>query len=155
MRSKTCCFSGHRKIPPMQSEQIAERLRAEIMGLISAGYVSFFAGGALGFDTMAELAVLKIKQSYPQIKLTLALPCKIQTRGWDKNDIQRYEEIKRKSDNVIYTSEEYTSGCMFKRNRYLVDNSSVCVCYLTEDSGGTAYTVGYAKKEGLKTINLA
>lgn len=35
------------------------------MDLISAGYVSFIAGGALGFDTMAELAVLKIKQSYP------------------------------------------------------------------------------------------
>lgn len=65
MRSKTCCFSGHRKIPPMQSEQIAERLWTEIMDLISAGYVSFIAGGALGFDTMAELAVLKIKQSYP------------------------------------------------------------------------------------------
>lgn len=125
------------------------------MDLISAGYVSFIAGGALGFDTMAELAVLKIKQSYPQIILTLALPCKTQTRGWDKNDIQFYEAIKRKSDNVIYTSEEYTSGCMFKRNRFLVDNSSVCICYLTEDSGGTAYTVGYAKNEGLKIINLA
>ena len=155
MRSKTCCFSGHRKIPPMQSEQIAERLWTEIMDLISAGYVSFIAGDALGFDTMAELAVLKIKQSYPQIILTLALPCKTQTRGWDKNDIQFYEAIKRKSDNVIYTSEEYTSGCMFKRNRFLVDNSSVCICYLTEDSGGTTYTVGYAKNEGLKIINLA
>lgn len=46
-------------------------------------------------------------------------------------------------------------GYMHKRNRYLVDNSSVCVCYLTEDTGGTAYTVNYAIKSGLKVINTA
>ena len=44
---------------------------------------------------------------------------------------------------------------MHKRNRHLVDHSSICVCYLTEDRGGTAYTVNYAKKQGLKVINLA
>ena len=43
---------------------------------------------------------------------------------------------------------------MFKRNRHLVDNSSVCVCYLTKDSGGTAYTVRYAKEKGLEIVNL-
>lgn len=44
---------------------------------------------------------------------------------------------------------------MFKRNRHLVDNSSVCVAYLTANSGGTAYTVNYAESKGLKIINLA
>ena len=44
---------------------------------------------------------------------------------------------------------------MHKRNRHLVDNSSVCVCYLAKDSGGTDYTVGYARLKGLKVINLA
>ena len=44
---------------------------------------------------------------------------------------------------------------MQKRNRHLVDNSSLCISYLTSDSGGTAYTVNYAKAKGLKIINLA
>ena len=44
---------------------------------------------------------------------------------------------------------------MQKRNRHLVDNSSLCISYLTSDSGGTAYTVDYAKANGLKVINLA
>ena len=44
---------------------------------------------------------------------------------------------------------------MHKRNRHLVDNSSICICYLTENSGGTFYTVNYAKKQGLTVINLA
>ena len=32
---------------------------------------------------------------------------------------------------------------------------SVCVCYLNRESGGTAYTVRYAKRKGLEIINLA
>ena len=44
---------------------------------------------------------------------------------------------------------------MHKRNRYMVDNSGLCVCYWIRDKGGTAYTVHYAEKEGLKIINIA
>ena len=58
------------------------------------------------------------------------------------------------ADEVIYTSEEYGYGCMHKRNRRLVDDSSVCICYLTQMNGGTYYTVNYAKASGLKIINL-
>ena len=56
---------------------------------------------------------------------------------------------------MVYTSQEYTKGCMHKRNRHLVDHSSVCVCYLTKKDGGTAYTVDYAERQGLEVINLA
>ena len=44
---------------------------------------------------------------------------------------------------------------MQKRNRYLVDHSGTCVCYLTSAKGGTAYTVNYTKQKGLRIIHLA
>ena len=44
---------------------------------------------------------------------------------------------------------------MFKRNRHLVDNSSVCIYYLTKEDGGTAYTVNCARQKGLKVVNVA
>ena len=44
---------------------------------------------------------------------------------------------------------------MFKRNRYLVDHSSLCICYLTRQTGGTAYTFNYAKNKGIEIINIA
>ena len=44
---------------------------------------------------------------------------------------------------------------MFKRNRHLIDNSSLCICYLTKNSGGTAFTVNYALKKGLIITNVA
>ena len=115
----------------------------------------FGAGGALGFDTLAAQAVLKLKERYPDIKLILVLPCKTQTSGWRQTDIDEYERIKAAADKVVYTSEVYYRGCMHKRNRHLVDNSSLCICYLTEDRGGTYYTVNYAKENGLQIINLA
>ena len=50
---------------------------------------------------------------------------------------------------------KYTRGCMHKRNRHLVDNSSACISYLTENKGGTFYTVNYAKSKGVEVINIA
>ena len=60
--------------------------------LISQGYRRFYTGGALGFDTVAAIVILKLKNRYPDIKLILALPCSSQTKGWKKRDIENYEK---------------------------------------------------------------
>lgn len=155
MRGKTCCFTGHRDLTPQEEKEVGQRLAQTLIRLIQSDVRYFGAGGAIGFDTLAAQTVLKLRKQYPHIKLILVLPCLSQTRGWKDNDIKVYEGIKARADKVVYTSQEYTKGCMFKRNRHLVDNSSVCICYLTKDSGGTAYTVSYAKTQGLDVINLA
>ena len=153
-RNTACCFTGHRNIPQRKSGQIQERLRNEIVTAIQNGYNFFYAGGAVGFDTMAAQAVLELKAQYPHIKLILVLPCVNQTDGWKQSDIDEYERIRDLADEVIYTSEEYKKGCMHKRNRYLVDHSSLCICYMTRKSGGTAYTVGYAENKGITIVNI-
>ena len=122
---------------------------------IEQGYRYFGCGGALGFDTLAAQTVLRLREIYPEIRLILVLPCRDQTRGWKQADVAEYDRIMKAADKVTYTSEQYYSGCMHKRNRHLVDYSSLCVCYLTEQSGGTAYTVNYARSQGLKIINVA
>ena len=155
MRGQTVCFTGHRKIPLVQLHTLKKRLRNEIISLVGQDYRYFGAGGALGFDTIAAQAVLDVKRDHPQVRLILVLPCLSQADRWSDNDKAVYEEIKDKADKVVYTSQEYTKDCMFKRNRHLVDGSSVCICYLTEQTGGTAYTVKYAKKNNLRVINLA
>ena len=155
MREKTACFTGHRKIPPESISELSQRLKNTLLRLIEEGYLYFGAGGALGFDTLATQCVLSLKKQYPHIKLILVLPCITQTKGWSKNDIAIYGEIKSQADKVVYTSQEYTRGCMHKRNRHLVDNSSACISYLTENKGGTFYTVNYAKSKGVEVINIA
>lgn len=152
---KTCCFTGHRKIPPENFEEISRRLETALIQLIEKGYMYFGAGGALGFDTLAAQTVFKLKTVYPHIKLILVLPCESQAKHWEKEDRMIYEDMKAKADKVVYTSKAYFRGCMHKRNRYLVDNSSSCICYLTKEAGGTSYTVHYAKENMLTIYNVA
>ena len=152
---QTCCFTGHRVIPSGEKETIRNLLETAIEKAIQDGYRFFRTGGALGFDTLAAQTVLELKQQYPHIRLILVLPCVDQTTGWKQDDIDEYERIRALADKVVYTSREYTSGCMHKRNRHLVDNSSLCICYLTKLSGGTAYTVRYAESKGVYVRNIA
>ena len=152
---QTCCFTGHRVIPSGEKETIRNLLETAIEKAIQDGYRFFRTGGALGFDTLAAQTVLELKQQYPHIWLILVLPCINQTKGWKQADIDEYERIRALADKVVYTSREYTSGCMHKRNRHLVDNSSLCICYLTKLSGGTAYTVRYAESKGVYVRNIA
>lgn len=153
-KAETCCFTGHRKIPPEQYDIIVRQLEEEIVSSIKLGYRYFGVGGALGFDTLAAQAVVKIKSTYPKIKLILVLPCRSQSSGWTDKNKQIYEDLKKQADKIVYTSERYYKGCMQRRNRHLVDYSSLCICYLTKNGGGTFYTVGYAKSQGLKIRNL-
>lgn len=152
---RSCCFTGHRIIAAERAD-LQVRLKRAICQLIEeSGIVNFIAGGALGFDTLAAETVLSLKQSYPKIKLLLALPCPEQTYRWKQEDKARYDRILAACDKYVYLSEHYTPTCMHDRNRFLVDHSSICIAYLENGAkGGTAYTVAYAKKQGVPCINL-
>ena len=154
-RMQTCCFTGHRELPPEEQAEIANRLECVISAQYQKGIRYYGAGGALGFDALAARTVIRLRESYPDMKLILVLPCLTQTRGWRPEDVAEYERIKAQADKVVYMAQQYTPGCMHKRNRHLVDHSGVCVCYLTKESGGTAYTVNYAKRHGVEIINIA
>ena len=155
MKEKTCCFTGHRELPEEQLPQLKQTLFKVIVRLASQGVTRFACGGALGFDTLAAQMVLMVKEAFPQIELLLILPCKTQEKYWPKEDQEIYREILARADRVVFVSETYIQGCMQKRNRLLVEGSSVCVCYCTKKQGGTFYTVRYARQKGLDLINLA
>ena len=152
---KICCFTGHRKIPENELSNLHKRLQKTVKGLLKQGVTTFYTGGALGFDTLAAQAVLNARRFHPQVKLILALPCRDQAGRWEERDRLLYESIKRRADEVVYVSEQYTRGCMFERNRYMIDHSDICVCYCTSGEGGTAYTVRYAEKKEIPIVNLA
>lgn len=154
-RLRTCCFTGHRQIPPVDRPRLEARLEQIIMELYRRGVIYHGVGGALGADTLAAQTVLRLRDQCPDMKLILVLPCLDQTRGWRSEDVEEYERIKGLADKVVYTGQQYTRDCMFRRNRYLVDHSGTCLCYMTKNTGGTAYTVSYARQHGLDVINLA
>ena len=154
-KETACCFTGHRVIPPNLKGHLYNRVVDGVKYLYARNVKTFLAGGAVGFDSIASRAVLECRESVPDIRLILVIPCRDQAQYWNQHDKAAYEHIKALANGVICLSEHYYRGCMHQRNRYLVDNSGFCICYLTENTGGTAYTVGYARGRGLRIFNLA
>lgn len=156
IRSKTCCFTGHREIPALDKGIISLKLKKTLEDLIkNQGVIYFGVGGAVGFDMMVEKTVLKLKKKYPFIRLILVLPCKNHTKFWSREKAEKFYAIKNQADKITYASESYTPYCMHTRNRILVDNSKYCICYYKNKKGGTEYTINYAKEKALEIINLA
>ncbi len=154
--NKIICFTGHRQIPSADRIELIRALQREVVRQIESGATVFRAGGALGFDTLAALTVLKYKKTYPHIRLELILPCPAQTQGWAESDKLLYEKILRHTDSYRYISREYFDGLLQLRNRHLVEGADVCIAYLTRSSGsGSAYTSALAIRSGLEYINLA
>ena len=153
-----CCFTGHRVISTAERDKVQAALTEALEPLLDGGEdCRFLAGGAMGFDTIAAETVLVLRERYPRVQLTLVLPCVNQTLGWPPWAIERYERIRAQADEVIYTSKEYYDGCMLRRDRYLAENSDICIAYLRPRiaRGGTRYTVDCCLNRGIPVINLA
>ncbi len=153
-KAKACCFTGHRIIAKQFRENLPYQLKNQICHLIKAGVTDFITGGALGFDTIAAQTILSMRQDFPQIRLILALPCKDQDKHWKEPNRQQYQNICNSADEIYYISEKYSPTCMMKRNRFMVDHSSHCVFYLTNQRSGTYNTVAYAMEQDLELYNI-
>ena len=151
-----CCFTGHRDIPEKLSRRLREKLREHIDYLHEERKIeTFYAGGCVGFDTLAAQETLEYRAAHPDVRLVIVIPYRNQSSSWTDDDRREYERIKASATEVIYLAEHYFRGCTHQRNRYMVQRSSVCVCYLTKENSGTASTVKYALRNGLFVCNLA
>ncbi|MBQ8724181.1 MAG: DUF1273 family protein [Oscillospiraceae bacterium] len=153
-KNRTACFTGHRKIPAQDINKINILLDRIIEQLYQKGVIFYGAGGAYGFDMLAEEAVLRAKKRHNEIKLILVLPCKRQDKYWSAEDKYLYYKVLERADKIVYISEKYTKDCMMRRNRHLVNYSGYCIAYLLKDNGGTAYTGDFAQQNGLNIIIL-
>ena len=154
-KNKTCCFTGHRQIPTEKRSLVVAALCDAVRTLYSEGYRHFIAGGALGFDTYAARAVLVLKREFPDMTLSLFLPCRDQADAWDARDRAEYERIKEEADEVLTLADRYFDGCMQKRNQAMVDASSAVIAYVTRPRSGAGQTVRMAEKAGLTVIHTA
>ena len=160
---KTCAFTGYRpsKMPWGYDETDARcvefrfRLREALEYLIGQGYTDFMSGGALGFDQMAARIVLSLREKYPWVRLVMVIPFDGQADKWSREQRGRWLEIIEASDRVIRISHEYDKGVFFKRNHYLVENADLLLAAFDGQPGGTAGTVAYAKRHGVRVVRIA
>ena len=146
-----CAFTGHRVLANTDFDELL--LERVIENLIKTGTKRFLCGMAIGFDLKCAQAVAALKGKY-DIELVAYLPCANQSERFSDKNKRLYNEMLSACDEVIILEPEYVRGCMQKRDRYLVDNCDVLVSFLRRNSGGTHYTVNYAKKLNKKIISL-
>ncbi|MBO5226587.1 MAG: DUF1273 family protein [Ruminococcus sp.] len=154
---RNCCFTGHRNI--RLSPELKQKLNITLKTLIRNGITDFYAGGALGWDSFCEIAVLRLRSQHPQIRLHLILPCSEdeQTAKWNNKQKSAFHAILTAADSVEYISQNYYTGCMKERNARLIALSDFCVCYYDHknSASGTGQTVRMALSKGIKIYNLA
>lgn len=157
-KETTCCFSGHRpeKLPWGNDEErpdclaLKERLTRELEKLYLRGYRHFVCGMARGADFYFAEGVAALREKYPDVTLEGAVPCPSQSKGWDNEEKDRYMRILDVCNIQTLIQPHYSRGCMFRRNRYMVDKSSTLLCvYDGSGKGGTKYTLSYAMEQGL------
>ena len=156
IKEKSICFTGHRDMKSPDS--VKHELTEIVEKYIKDGYNTFLAGGARGFDNLAASVVFGLKEKYPDISLVIVLPFPNHykhEKNWSATEIKEYKAVLKMADERITLLNEYQNGSYFKRNRYLVDNSSLCIAYYRRSGSGTAYTVNYAERSKIKVINVA
>lgn len=161
LKSTTLCFTGHRpkSLPWGYNEQglrfflFKRKLRKAIINAIKDGYDHFISGMALGMDMLSAEIVLELKSKYPNIKLECAIPCTNQSSKWPIESAVRYNKILSQADIVTYVSKtSYYDGCMQKRNKYMLENSSRIIACYNGTAGGTKQTIELANKLNVDTI---
>lgn len=159
-RTQTCCFTGHRpaKLPWGYDERdprclaLKRSILREVEQLYMKGYRRFISGMALGCDLYFAEAVLELKECYPAAQLEAALPFSDQAARWTEHQRARWQTIVDRCDIKTVVQEHYDRGCMLRRDRYMVDQSSVVLAVFEGSSGGTKYTLDYAAKHLLDIL---
>ena len=100
----------------------------------------------LAVDLTADMAQ-KEPNSFVKAQLDFALV-------EDFDHLYRYADLLDNSDHVICLNDSFKKGCMHQRNRYIVDRSSLLISAFNGTKGGTEFTVNYAKKQGLRIVNV-
>jgi uncharacterized phage-like protein YoqJ len=159
-KALTCAFTGYRPSKlhfgfdedHPDCENLKQSIYSQIEILIEDGYKKFISGMALGVDIWAAEAILQLKILHPDIFLECALPCETQANKWNSADRERYFNILAASNKVTYISYQYTKDCIFKHNKYIVDNCDTLIAAFDGQKGGIAYTVNYASENNKQII---
>lgn len=158
----TCAFSGHRpeKLPwgtdegDPRCEALKIQMEHQLVKLLDSGVDRFLCGMARGTDLMFGELVVKLRSTYP-IALEGILPCPDQEKRWPPEEQLRFQTLLRCCDRVLCLQEQYSEGCMLRRNRYMVDRAQILMTVWDGDPhSGTGSTRSYAEKKGLTMISL-
>ena len=153
VKSKCCCFTGHRPEKLTASEdEIKKWLDEKISEAVGDGYTTFITGMARGVDLWAGELILRRKGQGVPIHLICSLPYPGFGDHWAGTWRNLYDGILSGADSVVCVCETYSRFCFGRRNQWMVDRSSRLIGVYNGAPGGTKNTIDYAQKRGVIII---
>lgn len=161
-REQTCCFTGHRpeKLPWGKDEAdprclaLKERLREAVVSAYEDGMRHFICGMARGCDLYFAEIVLELRRDRPDVTLEAAVPWPGQSDGWDQVSRERWQRLLAACDRRTVVQQGYDPGCLLRRNRYMVDHSSLVIAVYDGTPGGTCRTLEYAVRQKVPFVDI-
>lgn len=139
-----CCFFGHKDTPA----SVMSALEDTIEDLIQNCDVDeFLVGNQGGFDSMIRQLLKKLKGSYPHITYHIVLAYMPK-----KETIPLYEY----GETLLPAGIESIPPkfAISWRNKWMIRESDVVVCYVNHSWGGAAQFMSYAQNQGKCIINM-
>lgn len=148
----TCCFIGHRVAPPGLFDLVYKAVEEFAL---SVDRPVFLNGGMGDFDRLGARAVGILKKRVPDrgVSLRLVLPSyRYAQRAGQSAKLDLYDEILvcGESDGAHY------KAMIGIRNRWMVEQSDVCIAYVNTNSGGAYNALRTAQRLGtVRIVRLA
>jgi uncharacterized phage-like protein YoqJ len=143
MYGKVCTFFGHSECYGLD----AAVLRSTIEDLIKQGVTEFLVGNHGQFDSMVFSCLQELSKDYPKISYSVAL-------AYLPTHKPEYDLYKGHS---FYPEGQEIGPAKFaieRRNRWMIDASDYCLCYINHTWGGAYKFAHMARRRGLTVINL-
>lgn len=158
----SCCFTGHResKLPWRGNERdprcaaLKRRIYDAVEAVYADGIRHFICGMANGCDLYFLEAVLHFRAVHPDVTAEAAIPYAGQADHWREELKESYLRLLSECDYETIVQQNYSGGCMMRRNRYMVDHSRILIAAYNGEPGGTMNTMLYAMRRGLNVIEL-
>lgn len=148
-----CCFVSDTKIHASVMGGMGKRLKEEMTHLIGQGVTHFVCSTASGLNTLAAALVVVLRNDYPDITLSFVLPCEEYTVFASKDEQSFFAGISKETDEILFTSEQYTHRCVQVCERYIIDNTQYCICYAKNQSKAIR-AMQYARGNDKNIIDL-
>ncbi len=141
------CFFGHRdfSIP----DGLDDELILVLTNIINEDCEFYFGGYGI-FDSLAYKCVSRLVLPYKTKKIFVTPYI---TESYLKNQIEYH---KNKYDQIIYPEIENVpyKYAICARNKWIVNQSDIIICYVNRKSGGAYTAATLAKRNGKQIINL-
>lgn len=151
-KAVSCAFTGHRpeKLPwgARESDPRCDDLKSRIGETVELAYEQgfrhFLCGMARGSDMWFCEAVFRLCAAHPEVSVEAVIPYPGQADRWSEPERRRYQSLLERCHYRTVVQSAYSSGCMYRRNRYLVDHAALLIAVHDGLPGGTRQTIEYA-----------